>query len=66
MDFIKSWHDGRDRSKVLLSAIPALEPDPEVKVTDLEFLYKSQNVCTQVYIAMLLRPFNEFQVYLAW
>ena len=42
LDFIYIWHDGRYRSKVLLSAIPTPGPDLEVKVTELEFLYKSQ------------------------
>ena len=44
MDFIYILHDGKCRSKVLLSAIPITGPDLEVKVT--EFLYKSQNFCT--------------------
>ena len=46
MDVIYIWHDGRYRSKVLLSTIPNPGPDLEFKVTDLEFLYKSQNFCT--------------------
>ena len=49
MDFIYIWHDGRYRSKVLLSAIPTPGPDLEVKVKDLEFSYKSQNFCTSLY-----------------
>ena len=39
------WHDGTYRSVVLLSTIPNPGCDLEVKVTDLEFSYKSQNVC---------------------
>ena len=31
---------------VLLSVIPIPRPDLEVNITDLEFLYKSQNFCT--------------------
>ena len=46
MEFIYIWHDGRYRSKILPSAVPSLRPDLEVKVTDFEFSYKSQNVCT--------------------
>ena len=44
MDFIYIWHGGRYRSQVLLSAIPTLGPDLEVKVT--EFSNESQNICT--------------------
>ena len=40
MDFIYIWHDGIYRSQVLLSTIPTLGPDLEVK--DLEFSYKSK------------------------
>ena len=36
MDFIYIRHDGRDRSKVLLIAIPNPWPDLEVKITDLD------------------------------
>ena len=32
----------------------------EVKVTDLEFSYKSKNLCVYVYIAISSRPFVEF------
>ena len=52
------------RSKILLGAIPILGPDLEVKVMDLGFSYKSQNFCTEVYIAILSRPFNKFHVYI--
>ena len=45
MDFIFIWHDGRYRSKVLFSAIPTLGHDLEVKVTYIEFSYRSQYVC---------------------
>ena len=40
MDFIYVWCDDRYKSKVLLSTIPIPGPDLEVKVTDLECLYK--------------------------
>ena len=46
MDFIYIWQNGRNRSKILLSAIPIPGPDPKARVMDLEFLYKSQNFCT--------------------
>ena len=59
MDIIYIWHDGRYRSKVLLSAIPTPGSDTEIKVT--EFSYKSQNI----HVAELPRPFYEFHVYLA-
>ena len=65
MDFFYILHDGRYRSQVLLSAIPTLGPDLGVMITDLEFSYKSQNFCTEVYIAILSRPLNEFHFYLA-
>ena len=46
MHFIYIWHDDKYRSRVYLSAIPIPEPTLEVKVTDLEFSYKSQKFCT--------------------
>ena len=46
MDFIYILQDDSYKSKVLLSAIPTTESDLEVKVMDLEFLYKSQKCCT--------------------
>ena len=61
MNFIYIWHGGRYRSQVLLSAIPTLGPDLEVKLT--EFSNESQNICTLVYTAILSRPFNEFHLY---
>ena len=45
MNFIYIWHDGRYRSKVLLSVISTPGPGLEVKVMDFEFSYESQNVC---------------------
>ena len=67
MDLIFIWHDGRFRSKVLLIAIPILGSDLEVKVMDLEFSHKNQSFCTCVLYSflVLLRPFDEFHVYLA-
>ena len=46
MVFIYIWRDIKYRSKVLLTAILTPGSDLEVKVMDLEFLYKSQNFCT--------------------
>ena len=50
MDFIYIWHAGRYRSEGLLSDILITGPGLEVKVTDLEFLCKSQNCKGIVYI----------------
>ena len=44
MNSIYIRHDGRYRSRVLLSTIPTSECNLDVKVTDLEFSYKSQNI----------------------
>ena len=44
-NFICILHGDRYRSRVLLSMIPTLEYDLEVKVTDLEFSYKSKDFC---------------------
>ena len=54
------------KSRSELSAIPTLGPDLAVKVMDLEFSYKSQNVCILVFIAISSRPFDEIHLYLAW
>ena len=63
MNSMYIWHYDRYRSRVLLSTHPTLDCDLEVKVTDLEFSYKSQNVCINlVYIAVSSRPFDEFHL----
>ena len=46
-------------------SIPTWGCDLEVKVTDLDFSYKSQNVWIQVYIAISSGPLDEFHLYLA-
>ena len=54
MNCIYIWRDGRCSFKVLLREIPVPGPDLEVKVTDLEFTYKSQTFCFKVYIAICI------------
>ena len=50
-NFIYIWHVDRYQPRVLLSMIPTLGVT-EVKVTNLEFSYKSKNFCFLVYIAI--------------
>ena len=56
MNVIYIWHDGRYMFNGLLREIPV--PDLDVKVTDLEFSYRSQTFCSKVYIAILSRPLD--------
>ena len=65
MNFMYIWHDGRYRPRVLLSMIPTMGCGLEVKVTDFEFSYKSQNFCIYAYVAVSSRPFDKSHLYLA-
>ena len=64
MDFIFIWCDGRYRSKVLLSAIPTLERDLEVMVTEFSYICKSNFLLLSLY-SYIIKTFYEFHVYLA-
>ena len=63
MDFVRIWHDGRYRSQLYISTIPILG-DLGVKVTDLEFSWKSQSVlCLRLY-SYNIKTLEEFHLYL--
>ena len=60
MNFIYIWHVGRYRFKVLLREILVQGHDLEVKVTDLEFTYKSKTFWINAYRAILSDPLIDF------
>ena len=51
------WHDGSYRSRILLSKIPIPGCDLEVKVTDLEFSYKSPNFLLLSLYSYIIKTF---------